>query len=53
MSYFKAVIRLSLARDNITTKDAVALAGNKFGPDVGRLKSKITRPRPLTEKVGK
>ena len=44
---FKAVICVSLTRDNEVTIEDVELAENTFGPDSGRLKGNTTRSKPL------
>ena len=44
---FKAIIRMNTIGDNpVTTKD-IDLAEKIFGPDIGRLKGKSTRQKPV------
>ena len=46
-SDFKATIRMSLTRGITVTTEDVALAEKTFGPDIGGLKGKTTRSKPL------
>ncbi len=43
----KAMIRMNLIKNNQVTTDDVNLATNAFGPDVGAIKGKTTRSRPV------
>jgi hypothetical protein len=43
----KAMIRTNLIKNNVVTTDDVNLATKAYGPDVGPLKGKTTRSKPL------
>ena len=44
---FNTVIRMNLMRDNEVTTEDVELAEKTFRPDIGELKGKVKRSRPL------
>ena len=44
---FKAIIRINAIKDNPVTTEDIELAEKIFGPDIGTLKGKTTRRKPL------
>jgi len=44
---FKAIIRINAIRDNPVTTEDIELAEKIFGPDIGMLKGKTTRTKPI------
>ena len=47
VSDFKAIIRINAIKDNPVTTEDIELAEKIFGPDIGTLKGKTTRRKPL------
>jgi hypothetical protein len=47
ISDFKAIIRMNAIKNNPITLEDIKIAENIFGPDVGSLKGKTTRTKPL------
>ena len=44
---FKAIIHLNMINNNPVTTDDIKIAEKSFGPDIGTLKGKTTRRKPL------
>ena len=44
---FKAIIRMNTINNNPVTTDDIKIAEKTFGPDIGTLKGKTTRLKPL------